>query len=170
MARHNSGAATVLDRLVEHRRARDVAADGQERPATILWTDPKAEWRPLVELMQARVEELLVLGDYRPEARSGPAVWIRCLVDRALDEPALPRDRAPIVYLPGVARQDLRAGEDCRPALKPLVELMYRGAMWLQAGGGDWTVGESLEELLTRLDEALERRWEHEELIDEING
>jgi hypothetical protein len=29
---------------------------------------------------------------------------------------------------------------------------------------------ESLEDLLTRLDEALERRWEHEELIDEING
>jgi predicted RNase H-like HicB family nuclease len=42
--------------------------------------------------------------------------------------------------------------------------------MWLQAGGGDWTVGESLEDLLTRLDEAFERRWEHEELIDEING
>ena len=29
---------------------------------------------------------------------------------------------------------------------------------------------ESLEELLTRLDEALERRWEDEELVDEING
>jgi hypothetical protein len=29
---------------------------------------------------------------------------------------------------------------------------------------------ESLEELLTRLDEALERRWEHEEFVDEING
>lgn len=66
----------MLDRLVEHLRARDVAADGQERPAAILWTDPKAEWRPLLELMQARIEELLVLGNYRPEARSGPVVWI----------------------------------------------------------------------------------------------
>jgi hypothetical protein len=140
MARHNSATATVLDRLVEHLRARDVAADGQERPAAILWTDPKAEWHPLVDLMQARVEELLVLGSYRPEVRSGPAVWIRCLVDGVLQEPALPSGRAPIVYLPGVARQDLRAGEDCRPALRPLVELMYRGTMWLQPGGGDWTV------------------------------
>ena len=34
--------------------------------------------------------------------RTGPAIWIRCLVDRTLDEPALPGDRAPIVYLPGV--------------------------------------------------------------------
>ena len=30
--------------------------------------------------------------------------------------------------------------------------------------------GESLEDLLTRLDEALERNWENEEFIDEING
>ena len=135
-----SVSATVLDRLIEHLRARDVATDGQERPAAVLWTDPKAEWRTLIELMQARVEELLVLGDYKPEARTGPAIWIRCLVDRALTEPALPEDRAPIVYLPGVARQDLRAGEECRAALKPLVELMYRGTMWLQPNGSDWGV------------------------------
>lgn len=30
--------------------------------------------------------------------------------------------------------------------------------------------GESLEDLLTRLDEALERNWENEDFIDEING
>jgi hypothetical protein len=30
--------------------------------------------------------------------------------------------------------------------------------------------GESLEALLTRLDEALERRWKDDEFIDEING
>ena len=35
---------TVLDYLIEHLRARDVQIDGTERPAAILWTDPKAEW------------------------------------------------------------------------------------------------------------------------------
>ena len=30
--------------------------------------------------------------------------------------------------------------------------------------------GESLEDLLTCLDEALERRWEDDEFVDEING
>lgn len=131
---------TVLDRLIEHLRAKDVVADGQERPAAILWTDPKAEWQPVIELLQGRVEELLVLGDYDPATRTGPAIWIRCLVDGALREPALPEGRAPIGYLPGVARQDLRAGEDCRATLKPLVELMYRGTMWLQPNGSDWNV------------------------------
>ncbi len=133
-------AATVFDHLIEHLRAKDVALDGQERPAAILWTDPKSEWRPIIEAMQTRLEELLVLGDYAPEARTGPAIWIRCLVDRTIDEPALPAGLAPIVYLPDVARQDLRAGEECRDDLKPLVELMFHGTLWLQHNGSDWGV------------------------------
>ena len=140
MSSNSASAETVVDRLIEDLRAKDMALDGQERPAAILWTDPGAEWRPLVEAMQTRVEELLVLGDYAPDRRTGPAIWIRCLVDRTLDEPALPERRAPILYLPGVARQDLRAGEECREDLKPLVELMFRGTLWLQHNGSDWGV------------------------------
>ena len=131
---------TVLDRLIEHLRARDTPLDGQARPAAILWTDPKREWLPLVDVLLPRVEEYLVLGDYDAARRTGPAVWVRCVVDRALDEPALPDDRPPIVYLPGVARQDLRAGEECPDGLKPLVELLFRGALWRQPNGSDWTV------------------------------
>ena len=131
---------TILDRLIEHLRARDTPLDGQTRPAAILWTDPKREWLPLVDVLLPRVEEYLVLGDYDAGRRAGPAVWVRCVVDRALDEPALPEDRPPIVYLPGVARQDLRAGEECPDGLKPLVELLFRGALWRQPNGSDWTV------------------------------
>ena len=133
-------AETVLDHLIEHLRARDVALDGQNRPVAILWTDPRAEWRPVIELMQTRVEELLVLGEFAPDTRTGPAIWIRCLVDGTLDEPTLPTDRAPIVYLPEVARQQLRAGEECPRELQPLVELMFRGTLWLQHNGSDWGV------------------------------
>lgn len=131
---------TPLDRLIESLRARAGALDGQAAPAAVLWTDPKGEWRGLVELLLARVAELLVLGEYRPESRTGPAIWLRCVVDRALDAPKLPEERAPILYLPEVARQQLRAGQDCPPALQPLVELMYRGALWLQPNGSDWGV------------------------------
>lgn len=132
--------STVLDHLLHSLRGRDVAPDGQERPAAILWTDPGEEWRAAVEVMQARAPELLVLGEYRPEARTGPAVWLRCIVDGALDEPKIPEEHRPILYLPGVARQGLRAGEECPDALKPLVELMFRGTLWLQPNGHDWTV------------------------------
>ena len=131
---------TVLNRLIEHLRARNAPLDGQTRPAAILWTDPKREWAPLVDPLLQRVEEYLVLGDYAPARRTGPAVWLRCVVDGTLDEPALPAGRPPIIYLPGVARQDLRAGEECPDGLRPLVELLFRGALWHHPNGGDWTV------------------------------
>ena len=133
-------ADTVLDRLIADLRAKDAPLDGQARPDAVLWTDPRREWRPLVDLLLQNVEEYLVLDEYDPERRTGPAVWLRCVVDRTLDEPALPGDRAPIIYLPGVSRQDLRAGEECPDGLKPLVELLFRGALWRQPNGSDWTV------------------------------
>jgi len=131
---------TVLDRIIEHLRARTTSLDGQTRPAAILWTDPKREWLPLVNLFLQRVEEYFVLGDYDPQRRTGPAVWLRCAVDRTLDDLALADDQPPMIYLPGVARQHLRAGEECPEGLKPLVELLFRGTLWHQLNGSDWTV------------------------------
>jgi hypothetical protein len=131
---------TLLDVLVTALRACDTAPDGMVRPAAILWTDPKCQWLPLKTLLLERLTELIVFGDYDPALRTGPAIWIRCIVDRTLENPKIPEDRIPIIYLPGVARQDLRAGDDCPTALRPLVELMYRGTLWLQRGGHDWTV------------------------------
>lgn len=132
--------ATLLDELIARLRACDSGGDGRERPAAILWTDPDGSWRPLIEPALARMPELIVLGDYATVSRHGPAPWIRCVIDRTLPEPGIPLDRVPVVYLPNVSRQDLRAGEDCPPALQPIVELMYRGSLWLQANGSDWTV------------------------------
>ena len=131
---------TVLDRLLASLRARAAPLDGQARPAAVLWTDPKREWLPLADLLPRRAEEFLVLGGYDPARRAGPAVWLRCVVDGALDAPGPPGGRTPVVYLPGVARQDLRAGADCPDRLKPLVELLFRGALWHHPNGGDWTV------------------------------
>ena len=65
---------------------------------------------------------------------------MRCVVDGAVDEPSLPDSRPPIVYLPGVARQQLRAGAECPDRLKPMVELLFRGALWHHPNGSDWTV------------------------------
>ena len=128
----------MLDRLCEALRARDTALDGQARPAAILWTDPSRDWVPVLGLARQHLPELLTLGEYDPETRTGPAIWLRCVVDGPLKEDVVPGDRPPILYLPGVARQDLRAGMECPDALKPLVELMFRGTMWLQHNGSDW--------------------------------
>ena len=58
----SNSALTVLDHLIKHLRARSVQIGGPERPAAILWTDPKAEWTPVIPTIQTRLDELLVLG------------------------------------------------------------------------------------------------------------
>src|ERR1700675_2498213 len=45
----------------------------------------------------------------------------------------------PIFYLPGISREKLRATEDCPQELAALVELQYRGVMWLHVNGKEWT-------------------------------
>ena len=131
---------TPLDYVVDGVRTRDAAADGQERPAAILWTDPGREWEGLLPQLQRRLPELFALGPYEPEARTGPAIWLRCVVDGTLDAPDPSAERTPILYLPGFERGQLRAGEACPEALRPLVELLYRGVLWNHPNGKDWTV------------------------------
>ena len=114
-------------------------------PAAVLWTDADGQWRPVVEQLRGLCPELLTLGEYDAEARIGPAIWLRCVIEpevRTDRFPALvwPADAVPVVYMPGVSRQTLRAVEECPVALKPLVELQYRGAVWTQKNGKDWTV------------------------------
>jgi len=109
-------------------------------PAAILWTDADGEWQPIVTRLRALMPELLTLGEYKPEQRTGPAIWLRCVVDGALPDMMLPEKCVPILYLPKVSRQLLRSPEECPDELKPLVELQYRGVVWTQLNGKDWTI------------------------------
>ena len=79
------------------------------------------------------------LGRYDPATHTGPAIWLKCIVDRTLPE-APPPGETPVLYLPHVRRQDLRAAGDCPANLQPLVELQFRGRVWHQSNGHDWTV------------------------------
>ena len=109
-------------------------------PYAILWTDHDAQWQPIIPQLRRLLPQLLTLGGYQPNQRIGPAIWLRSVVDRGLPEIDLPVGVTPIVYLPGVSRQELRAVQECPDSLKPLVELQYRGACWTQKNGKDWTV------------------------------
>ena len=109
-------------------------------PHAVMWTDHDAQWQPVIAQLRRLLPQLLSFGEYEPEHRSGPAIWLRSVVDRALPEVELPQGVTPIVYLPGVSRQELRAVQECPDSLKPLVELQYRGVCWTQKNGKDWTV------------------------------
>ena len=134
-----AGRESVLDRLVSTLRDHGVRLDGEARVAAVIWTDPGEEWSGILPLLRDRLPELLVLGDYDKDGRTGPAIWMRCEVDPLYAAPDAPDHPVPILYLPKVQRQQLRASDECGEDLKPLVELLYRGAAWHHENGKDWT-------------------------------
>lgn len=114
--------------------------DVQVAPSCILWPDSDRQWEEVIRTLQNELPELLILGEYDPEKRTGPAIWMRCVIARKSNDLELPGDKKPIIYLPGVSRQDLRAVENCPVFLKPLAELQYRGVIWSQINSKDWTI------------------------------
>src|SRR5665811_158167 len=86
--------------------------DVQVAPSCILWPDSDRQWEEVIRTLQNELPELLILGEYDPEKRTGPAIWMRCVIARKSKDLELPGDKKPIIYLPGVSRQDLRAVEN----------------------------------------------------------
>lgn len=122
------------------RRAARYNAEVECAPHCILWPDREAQWQPIIPALQTLLPELLVFGPYDSGRRGGPAIWLRCVLGGQIPEVAIDTQNPPILYLPGISRQDLRAVENCSDALKPLAELQYRGVYWTQVNAKDWTV------------------------------
>ncbi len=116
----------------------------QVPPAAVLWTDEARQWGDLLPLLKDRLP-LFVLGKYAPDDQTGPAYWLRCIIARTISHPGLQEGKVPILYLPGYSRQDMRALETCPVVLQPLAELQYRGVLWSQKNGRDWTVNAFLQ-------------------------
>jgi len=133
------GSTTLLDTLATAiRHAADYNPNAQSAPAAVLWPDPTSEWKPLLSRLRERIP-LYRLGPYDPGAGSGPAYWLRCIVDRSVPEAPADGD-TPVLYLPGISRAEIRAVEECPQTLQPLAELQYRGAVWAHRNGRDWSI------------------------------
>ena len=131
----------VIDHLLK--AVRDAAVfnpDVQVAPVCILWPDRDRQWEAAIPVLQVELPELMILGDYAPDKRIGPAIWLRCVIAGGTEDVSQLQDRTPILYLPGISRQDLRAIESCPDHLKPLADLQYRGVIWSQINSKDWTI------------------------------
>ena len=115
-----------------------------EAPCVILWTDADGQWGPLVDRLRLIIPCLLTLGEYDEDNRIGPAIWLRCVIEPEVRKEHFPNldwdDAIPVIYMPGVSRQDLSDAEECPDRLRPLVELQFRGRVWTQKSGRDWTI------------------------------
>lgn len=112
----------------------------QVSPFCILWPDKDRQWEASVPLLREVLPELLTLGDYDVSKRTGPAIWLRYAVSGLDPQTPLIEGHIPILYLPGVSRQELRAVENCPDHLKAIAELQYRGVFWSQYSSKDWTI------------------------------
>ena len=131
--------ASLLEAITESFRAALRPSSNEATPVALLWTDADGQWLPLLSSLRTVLPSLYTLGRLDRETRTGPAIWLKCIVGRTLPE-APPPGEIPVLYLPHVSRQELRAAGDCPPKLQPLVELQYRGRVWHQSNGSDWTV------------------------------
>jgi hypothetical protein len=129
---------TVLDRIVGCLHgALAYNANVREAPVALLWPDEAAQWQPIVGRIGERVP-IVSLGTCDPLARRGPAYWIRCVVAGTVNA-GLP-DGIPVVYMPGVARNALRAVDSCPAELAPIAELQYRSQWFSRPNSRDWSV------------------------------
>ena len=89
---------TVFDAITTSLvRAARFNPEDQVAPTVVLWTDSDRQWESLIPRLQERLPQLLVLGGYEPEARRGPAIWLRCVIARRLPETAIPDDAVPLL-------------------------------------------------------------------------
>ena len=78
---------TVLDSLIQSfNRAGEFNRDDQVAPAVILWPDKERQWEPVLLVLREWMPHLLTLGPYAANCKTGPAIWLRCMIAQTLPE------------------------------------------------------------------------------------
>jgi len=106
----------------------------------VLWPDKERQWEKAIPVLRKGLPGLLCLGQYDPDNKTGPAIWLRCSIAGKVKDLGLTEETFFVIYLPGVSIQEIKAVENCPEAIKPLAELQFRSAIWSQYNGKDWTI------------------------------
>ena len=110
------------------------------KPEVILWPDPENQWVDVMEVLQESLPQILIYGSYNPTKKQGPAIWLKCMIAKMLPEADWGPEVTPIIYLPGVAKNDLRNVENAVFNFQPLLEYQYTGTLFIQENGREWSI------------------------------
>ena len=110
------------------------------KPEVILWPDPENQWCDVIEVLQESIPHLLIYGNFEPSRKQGPAIWLKCMIAKVLPEANWEKNAIPIIYLPGVAKSDLRNVENAVFNFQPLLEYQYTGTLFIQENGREWSI------------------------------
>lgn len=129
---------TVLQRLGAALDS-TASSDGNvfEAPVAVLWPDQGRQWERAIEPLREH-RRVFTLGSHNVDAGRGPAYWLRCVVAGTVEVDGV--GGLPVLYLPGVSRDDLRTVASDDLVLAPLAALQHRSQWFTQSSGKDWTV------------------------------
>jgi hypothetical protein len=132
---------SIYDKVIQAlKQAESHNSSVMVRPEVILWPDPENQWCEVMEILQQSIPHLLIYGSYAPEKKQGPAIWLKCMIARVLPEAIWDAEAIPIIYLPGVAKSDLRNVENAVFNFQPLLEYQYTGTLFIQENGREWSI------------------------------
>jgi len=110
------------------------------KPEVVLWPDPEMQWASVIPVLQIKFPALLIYGSYDKSKKQGPSIYIKCMVAQALPEADWDNTETPIIYLPGISKNDLRNIHNVELDFQPLIEYQYTGTVFTQENGREWTI------------------------------
>jgi len=140
---------TLRATIAESIRVAARHGESQAAPLAVLWPDPERSWEAAVPALSEALP-ILTLGEWTGDGTAqGPALWLRAAL-AAPGAPLLPTTHVPVgdsvvsstpvIYLPGIRRDDVSDLAEIPPALAPLADLVLRSAWWsAPSGQGPWT-------------------------------
>jgi len=132
---------SIYDKVLQAlKQAENHNSNVMVKPEVILWPDPEHQWSDVIEVLQENIPHLLIYGSFEPAKKQGPAIWLKCMIAKALPEANWDEESIPIIYLPGVAKSDLRNVENAVFNFKPLLEYQYTGTVFTQENGREWSI------------------------------
>lgn len=132
---------SIYDKVIQAlKQAENHNAQVMVKPEVILWPDPESQWIEVMDVLQDTMPHLLIYGSYNPIRKQGPAIWLKCMIAKALPEANWDAEAIPIIYLPGVAKSDLRNVENAVFNFQPLLEYQYTGTLFIQENGREWSI------------------------------
>lgn len=132
---------SIFDKVLQAlKQAENHNSNLMVKPEVILWPDPENQWCEVIEVLQEGLPHLLIYGSYEPEKKQGPAIWLKCMIAKVLTEANWDVEAIPIIYLPGVAKSDLRNVENAIFNFQPLLEYQYTGTLFIQENGREWSI------------------------------
>jgi hypothetical protein len=134
-------ANSIYDKVVQAlKQAENHNSNVMVKPEVILWPDPENQWVDVIDVLQSKFPQLLICGSYQPAKKQGPAIWLKCMIAKALPEANWDAEAIPVIYLPGVAKSDLRNVEKAVFNFQPLLEYQYTGTLFIQDSGREWSI------------------------------